>query len=177
MAFMRFEAITAKIPRIKLMRRIIEIAVLEEVQVAQRELGQFFMTWDGKPDVNVKVETIGDRIVGAAYLAGDEGILDIVKWVVYGTSRHDITPRGEGYPLRFPETFTPRTQPGVIQSVPGGKDWGGEWTVAYQVDHPGNEPRDTFRVIADNRRKFFRLKMVRAVARGLARAVRSGVKR
>lgn len=173
----RFEPILATVPRFSVMLPIIKTAIETELQAARGELGQFFMTWSGKPDINTEVEIVGDQIVGAAYLTGSQGILDIVRFVVYGTSPHEITPKGEGYPLRFPETYTPKTQPGVIQSVPGGKDWEGNWVATFQVHHPGNEPRRTFEVIAEHRQKFWRLKMVRAVKTGLREAIRRGVKR
>lgn len=171
-----FTPIQTKIPRFEFLARELEAALQAEGDIIVRELGEFFQTWDGKPSIVVRVERQGDDFVVRAELHGDEGLIDIVKFVVYGTRRHTITPRGEGYPLRFPspDTFTPKTQPGVINSVPGNPGGPGEFR-AYAVDHPGNAPRDTFKVIAEQRRRFFRARMAKAVAVGLVKSVARGI--
>lgn len=171
----KFKAITPKIPRFEFLARQLELALNEEGKQMASELGQFFMTWEGKPDVVTYVERAGGSFVVNVELRANDELLDIVRFVIYGTKRHTIKSRGD-YPMVFPhgETFTPKTQPGVIQSGPGFPG-GPEIVRVYEVDHPGNAPRNTLRVIAEKHRKFFRARMAKAVTVGLAKSIAKGV--
>ena len=172
----RYEVTKVGIPRFEPIARAVELGLQEEAKAIQAEAGKFFMTWEGKPDVSTKVERTGDSIVATVYLTGDARILDIAKWVIHGTKQHDIPKSPKPWQMKYPGTFTPKTQPGVVQSVSGGKS--GEATYhGKQVTHPGIKPRRIFEKIAQDRRRHFRLRMAKSMAKGLANAIRTAVKR
>jgi hypothetical protein len=176
-ATIRFEPILPTIPRLGVLKNFIRQALMEEGEIVRKELGKFFMTWEGKPDIIVTVEETGKALTATIQLRGDPGLLDVIGYVIYGTEPHIITPKEPGYPMVFPsgDTFTPKTQPGVIQSQPGFPG-GPEIVRTYLVHHPGNAPRRTFEVIAAQRRKFFRARMAKAVGKGILAAIKQGIK-
>lgn len=71
--------------------------------------------------VNVSVIILN----GNQLIAGSDNVtveLLFYWWEVTGTRRHDITPRGEGYPLVY-------------------KTNDGKWHTAWRVRHPGTRPK------------------------------------
>jgi len=59
-------------------------------------------------------------------------------WVDGGTPPHPID-AGLGKLLTFQSGWAPKTTPGALQSMPGGR-WG-SWVKKQHIDHPGAEPR------------------------------------
>jgi len=168
----RMEPITAKVPDIEALWRSIVNRMNESGQDIAKSYGEFTDTWEEKPQYSVtfnKMRNVG-TIEGLVRPVADDGLLQIMAWTIYGTKGHPITPKGEGYPLRFPSVFTPKTQPGVIQSVAGGKDWNSPITTTYYVDHPGTTPRGTIAQILQLHRPRFILRMDTAVREGIKAA-------
>lgn len=165
----RFKVILPKVPDWNYLYRTIEDEMEKEGPETNAMFERFWQTWDGSPIAQYRVVT--DRSKGTVtlynYPTGDEGILRILEYMVHGTPPHPIEPRGD-YPLRFPDpsTFTPKTQPGVIQSVPGNKGGPGE-VRTYHVDHPGTAPRNTLEQIDKERYQRVISRLQRATERGI----------
>lgn len=170
-----FKPIYAKVPNPEMLYREITNELREEGHDTNRMFNRFFATWGEAPSAEFKVTM--DRSTGIAevynYPVGSEELLQIFRWVVYGTPPHIITPRGD-YPLRFPSTFTAKTQPGVIDSRPGGKHWDGDWTQTYYVEHPGVSPRGTLAQIDQERYGRVMTRLGMATRRGIEKSIRAG---
>jgi hypothetical protein len=89
---------------------------------------------------------------------------DIYAMVNNGTPEHVIVPHNPTGKLHFQSTFTPKTTPGVIGSVPGGKS--GEWVHAMGVIHPGTAPRNFTGTIKENWEPRYKAIMVNAMKIG-----------
>jgi len=112
-------------------------------EYARTELGKTVETWD--TDVNFSLKY---------HLSADEKILEvshdslIYKFVDEGTPAHVIRVStrkirragGKRARLAFPESFQPKTMPGVLGSFEGG--YSGEMLYPVYVNHPGAEPRE-----------------------------------
>jgi hypothetical protein len=137
----------------------------------QQDYREFLDTWENKPDVGIFTSTVRAYVL----MVETKPVTDargqqILRWVIYGTEAHDIPPRGD-WPIHYPGTFTPKTQPGVIQSRGGGKS-GAEvwWPRGQAVPHPGIEPRNTVQLIEDTRRDEVYDILYEATAKGIIRA-------
>lgn len=161
--------ILAKVPNIT--------PILDEVKKEMRAEGvdtvqmfnRFFQTWTEQPVNKFRIDEphLG-RIELWNYPDTDQGLMQIIKWTIYGTKAHYIPP-GDAYPLRYQIFFTPKTQPGVITSGPG-KAKHGPWTSRWGVWHPGTRPRGTLAQIQQERRDRVRLRLMMATRRGIKRA-------
>ena len=171
----KFEPIYAKIPDPNMLYNEIVKELRAEGEDTNKMFNRFFQTWSEKPVATFKVTMDRNKGYGDVYNypQGDEGIIQIFRWLVYGTRPHIITPHGD-YPLRFPSVFTPKTQPGVIASNPGGKDWNSPETRTYYVEHPGNAPRGTLAQIDQERRQRVLLRLQMATRRGIEKSMRAG---
>lgn len=131
----------------------IEKGLQKEADRGKQEYSKFVDTWQSKP--RFRKTLISKRKQGMITVkvtpTGDAGLLQIMDWVIHGTKATTITPHGN-YPLRFAETFTPKTQPGIVSSFPGGES--GE-VRAWSVEHPGIKPRFVIGVILFNQRDSF----------------------
>ena len=98
---------------------------------------------------------------------------NIWKYVSKGTRPHVITPKGQGYPLRFKwggkGSYKPRTTTSGGYKGPG-KVVRGKTVRFVRVNHPGNKARNFERHIARWYAPQFRRTMKNAVARGMRRA-------
>lgn len=172
----RFKAILASVPDWNYLYQEIENEMRREGGDTNTMFNRFWETWDGKPVAQFQIVT--DRTKGTVtlfnYPTGDEEIIQIFKWTVHGTPPHDIEPRGN-YPLRFPspDTFTPKTQPGVIQSVEGNRGGPGE-VRTFLVHHPGTTPRMTLETIDAERYDRVINRLTDATNRGIGKAKRAG---
>jgi hypothetical protein len=87
----------------------------------------------------------------------------IYFFVSGGTRAHPITPLKPGGLLRFRGRFRAKTRVRVIGSRAGGAS--GPFVTAKRVAHPGTEPRDFDKVIAERRQTTFRKLTRNAVIR------------
>ena len=168
-----YKAIPVKIPDIGPLFQEIERELRQEGVETEAMYHRHFRTWSSKPDVVSRVKM--DRTRGVGWVdtlpVGDEGLIQIIEWVFHGTRQHDIPSRGP-WPLRYAGTFTPRTQPGVLHSFPGGKS--GEVTGhGAVVTHKGIKPRNTQETIQKMRFKRVMDRLERATARGIQRSIAS----
>jgi len=177
-ATIRIEAIIPKIPKFDEIYNEIRREMYAEGKDTVRMFEKFFQTWSEKPVSTYRV--VDRRQQGYIYVdnfpIADEGLMRIIRYVIFGTTPHIITPRGD-YPMVFPsgDTFLPKTQPGVIQSQPGFP--GGPGIVrTYYVQHPGNAPRGTLAQINQERRNRVFIRLGAAFRRGLAKAQRMGTR-
>ena len=170
----RFEPIYAKIPDPNMLYNEIVKELRAEGEDTNKMFDRFFQTWSEKPVATFKVTMDRNKGYGDVYNypQGDEGIIQIFRWTVYGTKPHDIPSDGVN-PLRFQGTFTPKTQPGVISSQPGGKS--GPWVQSwYIIDHPGTAPRGTLAQIDQERMQRVILRLQMATRRGIEKSMRAG---
>ena len=136
-------------------------------------MAQFFQTWDSKPSVSTKISESKEGVSIKLFLRGDEGLLDIADWVMFGTrGPYTIPKTPRPYPLRYPGTFTPKTQPGVLQSTAGFE--GPPIFIAKEVEHPGIKARKPFEVIIQKHAGRFYRRMAKQTAKGLKNAVLRG---
>lgn len=151
--------------------------ILDEVRKEMRAEGadtnqmfaSFFQTWASQPTNKFKIdEPALGRIELLNYVDGDQGLMQIVKWVIFGTKGHYIAARG-GHPLHYQVFFTPKTQPGVIMSGPGEAKHG-PWTHPWVVYNPGIHPRGTLAQIQQEREQRVRLRLMAATRRGIKKA-------
>lgn len=100
-------------------------------------------TWSSESKPRVRFEFDGAEV---------SMIVDgrIFGYVDQGTKPHDIAPKRPGGRLVFtyggPGSYTPKTQPGLLASGPGGQS--GETTYARVVKHPGTKARNFLEAIA-----------------------------
>lgn len=92
---------------------------------------------------------------------------EIYAMVNNGTPEHIILPRTPGGKLHFQGGFKPKTAPGVIGSVDGGKS--GDWVHALGVVHPGFQARDFTGTIHKKWIGRFKSRMVKAMKQGRER--------
>lgn len=94
------------------------LAMLTMVHKAAREIKKDFIkttdTWEHKPKFEEMISLKG----GPSVFVGTDD--EIYNWVNNGTKLHNIYPVNYPY-LYFEEGFKPKTTPGVIGSVQGGK--------------------------------------------------------
>lgn len=93
-------------------------------------------TWSKTPSITKKIITGMNKVEYVVTVAGDNFF-----FVTVGASPHIIEPR-KAPMLVFPIGYTPKTKVGTLQSVHGGKDWGGAWYYGGFVQHPGLDARD-----------------------------------
>ena len=115
------------------MRTIMHRALRDVGRSAERDYGKATRTWRHKPDVQVEVNTRGNR---AEVMVGTDD--KVFGWVDRGTKPHYIFPR-KAKALRFWSKSRPKTQPGQLSSGSGGK--GGKLLYRAWVRHPGTKPR------------------------------------
>ena len=180
-------------------------AFWKEINKAMRKQGQEYKTmysswtstWQSKPRYKVKItsQTKQGRMTGTVTPTADEGLLQIMNWVIWGTGSYvgrgyypirplglaispglslgvgNITASGN-YPLRYRKTYTPATQPGIIQS--GKASYSGPQVTAMEVWHPGIKPRDIINFILLRRQAAYINAMGEAVKRGVAASIKAG---
>jgi hypothetical protein len=95
-------------------------------------------TWDPRPPVRVEVLRGGFGYRGLAL--GVTVDSPHFHFVDRGTRPHWIRPKGEGYPLRFNGTFSPKSRPNSLRAYPG---YSGPPVVRrWAVYHPGSRARN-----------------------------------
>jgi hypothetical protein len=170
----------AKIPNRQAFWKEIEKGMRFEGQEYKKEYRKWVDTWESKPrfKVTIRRNTRKGEMTGIVSPTADEGLLQIMDWLNLGTGVHrggsayPIRPKEPGYPLRFRETYTPATQPGVIQS--GQKSYSGGLVQTYEVMHPGIRARNIVeRIITIRSAKFFR-GMHKALNRAMIASFREG---
>ncbi len=77
-----------------------------------------------------------------------------------GKPPYPIVPK-HGNAIAFPGQFVPKTFPGIINSGAGFS--GGDTVLTKQVMHPGVEPRDFSKTIAENNKNNFKIFMEQAI--------------
>lgn len=97
---------------------------------------QITSTWYNKPKITKKIVSASKRV---DYIVTVEG--DNFFFVTVGASPH-IIEAVRAPELAFPIEYTPMTKLGTLQSVTGGKNWGGAWFYGDFVNHPGFKPRN-----------------------------------
>ena len=169
----------AKIPNRKVFWKEIEKQMRKEGQQYKKLYHDWVDTWEAKPRFKVKIrhKTQQGYMWGEVTPTADQGLLQIMNWVIHGTGSHvgkgyyPIRPHGD-YPLRYRETYTPATQPGIIQSrVPS---YSGPEVTRNEVWHPGIEPRKITEFILLRREAAYINAMGEAVKRGLIASMRAG---
>lgn len=95
----------------------------------------------------------------------------IFDWVDYGTRPHRIMAKNVPY-LKFRWPYFPRTspRPGRFQISSGGGTYGPNWATKRSVRHPGTEPRNFSKQLAEYWKKEARRRIDRAIARARRRA-------
>lgn len=172
----------AKIPNRKVFWKEIEKQMRKEGQQYKKLYHDWVDTWEAKPRFKVKIrhKTQQGYMWGEVTPTADQGLLQIMNWVIHGTGSHV----GKGYypipkepksgddPLWYRDIYTPATQPGVIQSR--NASYSGPWKSATQVWHPGIEPRKITEFILLRREAAYINAMGEAVKRGLIASMRAG---
>ena len=181
MATTMFEAKVelAKIPDRRVFWKEIDKEMRKQGQLYKKLYHDWIDTWESKPRFKVKItrQTRKGQITGSVTPTADEGLLQIMNWVIHGTGIHSgrgyypIRPHGD-YPLRYQETYTPATQPGVIQSR--GASYSGPEVTRNEVWHPGIEPRKITEFILIRRYPAYINAMGEATKRGLIASMRAG---
>lgn len=186
----------AKIPNRKVFWKEIEKQMRKEGQQYKKLYHDWVDTWEAKPRFKVKIrrKTQQGYMWGEVTPTADQGLLQIMNWVIHGTGSYvgkgyyPIRPLGlkiargaaigvnlnmQGdYPLRYRETYTPATQPGIIQSR--GASYSGPEVTAMEVWHPGIKPRNITEFILLRREAAYINAMGEAVKRGLIASMRAG---
>ena len=143
----------------------------QEVERVLRATGQdfesayrrFVQSWQNQPNIVSTVKL--DRNIGRGVVhtrpEGSDQLLQIIRWIIYGTEGpYPISPPQGGL-LRYRGVFTPKTIPGVIPSQMGGKR--GDYVfLSGTVQHPGIVARNTVQVIEEAQRPFFMAQMKQA---------------
>lgn len=164
------------------MAPIIERAMVEETRDVEVRYRQFFQTWDQKPAVRSKwtirqVPMLNFQRYTEPH--GDAGLIDIIRWLIYGTDPHIIEMTSKGYPMRWVGSrgsYKAKTDPGVISSHGGG--FGNSVPIAaFLVEHPGITPRGTIAMINQERRVRLGIRFRDATERAIQAAIRAGVPR
>ena len=133
----------------------------EAKMIADEVYLDFLLTvskWEKQPKFEKEVQVGPDEV---AVLVGTDN--EIYRFVSEGTRPHVITPKGP-WPLRFKDTYTAKTLPGLITSRSGGAS-GGE-VFAREVHHPGTEPRKFEETIGKKWQPKFKRRIVGALKRG-----------
>lgn len=99
--------------------------------------GRFTKTWSTQPQITISV---GAGLSGGGTGFRVEASSTDLRLVIAdkGSRPHRIVPRNAKR-LAFQSDFTPKTQPGQIDSGPGSR--GGAWVFSKGVNHPGTKPR------------------------------------
>ena len=134
----RLRQLNTVIPRVALVN-----AAKETEQRIVRLLLQPTAGWSHKPSISAQVIFHGGRDVELQVTIDDQ----IYAWVSEGTRAHIIRPKGQGYPLRFQSGYKAKTMPGSLTPSGGGKF--GPDVRAFEVHHPGTQPRKFVQVATD----------------------------
>jgi hypothetical protein len=103
--------------------KVVEQGILKDYKAGVRD-------WDTKVDFNAETAINPNGGISIAIDTDNE----IYTYVHEGTGPHDIRPRNVRQ-LRFQNTYTAKTIPGVIQSRRGGPS--GDFVFSGRVRHPG----------------------------------------
>ena len=138
----------------------------------KKEYEKTVSTWETKPkfDTIVSLEGQGPTLI-AGVSGGGKGA-EHWRYVNEGTREHVILPKGDK-PLAFKSGYNAKTTPGLISAKAGGSF--GDVVFEKGVLHPGTEPRDFDKLIADEMKPRFKRAMEDAM-RDAARAGGHGVK-
>lgn len=169
------------IPNRKAFWDVIDYQMRVEGQEYKRLYKQWVSTWESKPSFNVIVKTKPREgvSVGQVFPQADQRLIDIMMWLDQGTGIwsgrgwYPIIPKGD-YPLIYQKTYTPATQPGIIQAGPS--SYSGPIVKRRGVMHPGIRPRLIRETILLQRHPHFRRNMARALRRAVANSERAGRK-
>jgi hypothetical protein len=139
-------------------------AFLEEVYAAmdtvadgiKSDYDKTTVTWKNKPKFEI-IENISNK--GPEVLVGTDD--DIFKFVDEGTKEHIILPK-TAKRLRFQNTYTAKTVPGVIGSRSGGPS--GDVVFSNGVIHPGTEARNFTKIIEKTWQGKFKRIMEKAIS-------------
>jgi hypothetical protein len=163
------------------MAPVIKEAMMEETRDVERRYGEFFQTWDQKPKITSKWITIQPKrfnFIRSTEPTGNEGLIQIIRWLIYGTEPHIIEPRGD-YPMRWVGSrgsYRAKTDPGVISSHAGGTA-NNVPVAAMLVEHPGITPRGTIAMINQERITRLGIRFRGATERAIYLSIRSARKR
>ncbi len=169
----------AKIPNTKVFWKEIDKEMRKQGQEYKNLYRQWTSTWQSKPRYKVKIKqmTREGLMTGLVTPIADEGLLQIMAWIREGTGIHSgrgyypIRPHGN-YPLRYQKTYTPATQPGIIQS--GTARYSGPMVTRNEVWHPGIKPRKIIEFIIERRYAAYINAMGEATKRGMIKAQQAG---
>lgn len=106
---------------------------------ANNEMRSFRRTsenWETKPNYKSEEIDVGFGIKEFKIYTIDKRWF----WINYGTDKHEIKPKGQGYPLKFQKGYDPKTVPNKIQSVGSGNRYG-DVVKTYSVEQK-IEPRN-----------------------------------
>jgi hypothetical protein len=141
----------------------LRLHLLNEMRKIGRDIKRDFertvRTWEEKPEFEILISLSGGITVVV------ETNSEIYRYVDKGTEPHLILPVSAKV-LHFKSNFIPKTQPGVIDSGPGGS--GGEDVFAAYVFHPGIKAREFEKTIYRKWRRLFKRRMEEAMKRGVA---------
>ena len=164
-------------------RKVFWKEIEKQMRVEGREFKKLYHdcidTWESKPRFKVKItrQTRRGQMTGSVTPTADEGLLQIMNWIIHGTGIHSgagyypIRPHGD-YPLRYQKTYTPATQPGVIQSRQA--SYSGPEVTRNEVWHPGIRPRNITLFILQRRYAKYINSMGEATKRALIASTKAG---
>lgn len=167
-------------------RKVFWKEIEKQMRVEGREFKKLYHdwidTWESKPRFKVKItrQTRRGQMTGSVTPTADEGLLQIMNWVIHGTGIHSGAgyypipkePKSGGDLLWYRDTYTPATQPGVIQSRQS--SYSGPWKSATQVWHPGIRPRNITLFILQRRYAKYINSMGEATKRALIASTKAG---
>lgn len=119
--------------------RIPSVAMVNAARETERRIVRLLLqptaAWSHRPSISAEVIFHGGSDVELRVTIDDQ----IYAWVSQGTRPHVIRPKGQGYPLRFQAGYKAKTIPGSLTPSGGGPF--GPQVAAFEVHHPGTQPR------------------------------------
>lgn len=129
----------------KVLREIEKTMRKEVADDFKRDFGKTVRTWEEKPKFRSVFFKHPNQYVLKVYPTGE--FADKYMWVDQGTRPHLIIPKSPNTSLKFRSEFKPKTRPGFVGSSAGGKT--GPYVYPKVVRHPGIEPREFSKTIAE----------------------------
>ena len=142
------------------MRAVIEAEAVRVADDIEKDFKRTTKTWSRKVKF-AKIIALGKDKIEILVGSDDE----IYRYVNEGTQAHVILPKRYTH-LRFKDTFTAKTQPGVVDARPGGSS--GSDVYSRGVIHPGTQARNFDDAIAT----LWRSRMKRRLEKAMREAVR-----
>ncbi len=136
----RIEAIVPKINHLSLAAARARTELMttghDVLRPLREEFDRITRTWTDAPAWKALVKFEGDALV-ISVSTKDKRFF----WLNFGTKPHPI-PLSKAGAFYFQSAFTPKTRPGWLGSVPGGKSGPYSLKLVPVLSHPGNEARD-----------------------------------